>query len=323
VVNGIEALGISRNINQLISLYEADAEPERIKEVKKRLVSDAESIFRDYDLPTDQKLFVAMMEMYGKNLGERWLAPEYKRIREMCKGDFGSLAGKIYPKSPFTSRERFISFVNGFSKNSIKKAKNDIFYLLANDIADFLSRNVRDELTRINSEIQQLNRIYMAAQMEFEPDRVFYPDANSTLRVTYGQVKGYFSRDAVYFTHYTTLKGIMEKDNPEIYDYNVPEKLRELYRKRDFGRYTQDGEVPVCFIANNHTTGGNSGSPVINAEGHLIGVNFDRAWEGVASDMAFNPEQSRNISLDIRYALFIIDKFAGAGYLLKEMTIIE
>lgn len=323
VVNGIDAIGISRNINQLISLYEADAEPERIKEVKERLVSDAESIFRDYDLPTDQKLFVAMMEMYGKNLEERWLAPEYKRIREMCKGDFGSLAGKIYPKSPFTSRERFISFVNGFSKNSIKKAKSDIFYLLANDIADFLSRNVRDELTRINSEIQQLNRIYMAAQMEFEPDRVFYPDANSTLRVTYGQVKGYFSRDAVYFTHYTTLKGIMEKDNPEIYDYNVPEKLRELYRKRDFGRYTQDGEVPVCFIANNHTTGGNSGSPVINAEGHLIGVNFDRAWEGVASDMAFNPEQSRNISLDIRYALFIIDKFAGAGYLLKEMTIIE
>ncbi|MGB4292907.1 MAG: S46 family peptidase [Bacteroidales bacterium] len=323
VVNGIEAIGISRNINQLISLYEADAEPERIKEVKKRLVSDAESIFRDYDLPTDQKLFVAMMEMYSKNLEDRWLAPEYKRIREMCKGDFGSLAGKIYPKSPFTSRERFISFVNGFGKNSIKKAKNDIFYLLANDIVDFLSRNVRDELTRINSEIQQLNRIYMAAQMEFEPDRVFYPDANSTLRVTYGQVKGYFSRDAVYFTHYTTLKGIIEKDNPEIYDYNVPEKLRELYRKRDFGRYTQDGEVPVCFIANNHTTGGNSGSPVINAEGHLIGVNFDRAWEGVASDMAFNPEQSRNISLDIRYALFIIDKFAGAGYLLNEMKIIE
>jgi hypothetical protein len=115
----------------------------------------------------------------------------------------------------------------------------------------------------------------------------------------------------------------MEKDNPEIYDYDVPAKLKELYQKRDFGRYTQDGEVPVCFIANNHTTGGNSGSPVLNAEGQLIGVNFDRAWEGVASDMAFNPDQSRNISLDIRYALFLIDKFAGAGYLLKEMTIIE
>jgi len=323
VVNGIEAMGISRNINQLVRLYEAGAEAGQIKEVKERLVSAAESIFRDYDMPTDQKLFVAMMEMYGKNLEEKWLSPEYKRIREMCRGDFRSLAGKIYPKSPFTSKERFISFVNGFSKNSITKAKKDLFYLLTNDIDDFLSRNIRDELTRLNSEIQQLNRLYMAAQMEFEPHRVFYPDANSTLRVTYGEVKGYFSRDAVYFTHYTTLKGIMEKDNPEIYDYNVPEKLKELYRNRDFGRYTQNGEVPVCFVADNHTTGGNSGSPVINAEGHLIGVNFDRAWEGVASDMAFNPEQSRNISLDIRFALFIIDKFAGAGYLLKEMTIIE
>jgi hypothetical protein len=163
----------------------------------------------------------------------------------------------------------------------------------------------------------------MAAQMEFDKEKVFYPDANLTLRVTYGQVKGYKAKDAVNYTCYTTLKGIMEKNNPDIYDYDVPDKLKEIYQKRDFGRYTQEGEVPVCFIADNHTTGGNSGSPVINAEGQLIGVNFDRAWEGVASDMEFNPDQSRNISLDIRYALFIIDKFAGAGYLLKEMTIIE
>ena len=115
----------------------------------------------------------------------------------------------------------------------------------------------------------------------------------------------------------------MEKDNPEIYDYNVPESLKVLYRSKDYGRYTQNGEVPVCFIATNHTTGGNSGSPVLNADGHLIGINFDRAWEGIASDLAYNPDQSRNISLDIRYALFIIDKFAGAGYLLNEMKIIE
>jgi hypothetical protein len=119
------------------------------------------------------------------------------------------------------------------------------------------------------------------------------------------------------------VKGIIEKDNPEIYDYAVPARLKELYRTGDFGRYAENGEMHVCFIADNHTTGGNSGSPVLNANGQLIGVNFDRAWEGVASDMSFNPEQSRNISLDIRYALFIIDKFAGAGYLLKEMTIVE
>jgi hypothetical protein len=176
---------------------------------------------------------------------------------------------------------------------------------------------------RLSGEIQDLNRIYMAAQMEFDKEKMFYPDANFTLRVSYGQIKGYKPKDAVRFTCYTTLKGIMEKDNPDIYDYHVPEKLKDLYQKKDYGRYTQDCEVPVCFIADNHTTGGNSGSPVINGEGQLIGINFDRAWEGVASDMAFNPEQSRNISLDIRYVLFIIDKFAGAGYLLKEMTIIE
>jgi hypothetical protein len=163
----------------------------------------------------------------------------------------------------------------------------------------------------------------MNLQMEYDKNRLFYPDANLTMRVAYGSVKGYYSKDAVYFKHFTTLKGIMEKDNPDIYDYAVPEKLKQLYIKKDYGRYAQDGEVPVCFIADNHTTGGNSGSPVINAYGQLIGINFDRAWEGVASDMAFNPDQSRNISLDIRYALFIIDKFAGAGYLLKEMTIIE
>ena len=163
----------------------------------------------------------------------------------------------------------------------------------------------------------------MKLQMDFDSARIFYPDANSTLRVAYGTVQGYYPRDAVRFTCYTTLEGIMEKDNPEIYDYDVPDKLKDLYEKRDYGRYAYNGELPVCFIASNHTTGGNSGSPVINSEGQLIGINFDRAWEGVASDMAFNPSQSRNISLDIRYALFLIDKFAGAGYLLDEMTLVE
>jgi len=263
------------------------------------------------------------MKMYGENVDVKWQTPEYIKYKNQVKGDFAAIADKLYNQSVFTDEARFTAFVNGFSKSSVAKLQKEIFYVLVNDANDFLAKNVREELGRINGEIQQLNRLYMAAQMEFEKDKLFYPDANGTLRVSFGQVMGYRSKDAVYFTHYTTLRGIMEKDNPEIYDYDVPDKLKELYKNRDFGRYTQDGEVPVCFIANNHTTGGNSGSPVINAEGHLIGVNFDRAWEGVASDMAFNPEQSRNISLDIRYALFIIDKFAGAGYLLKEMKIVE
>jgi hypothetical protein len=185
------------------------------------------------------------------------------------------------------------------------------------------SEQITPSYYQLNNDIRMLDRMYMKAQMEFQPDKVFYPDANGTIRVTYGKVKGYYPKDAVYYQHFTTLEGIMEKDNPEIYDYDVPDRLKELYESKDYGRYSQDGKMPVCFIATNHTTGGNSGSPVINAEGHLIGINFDRAWEGVMSDLMFNPEKCRNISIDIRFALFIIDKFAGARYLLDEMELVD
>jgi hypothetical protein len=290
---------------------------------KINLIEAGRSFFRNYSKTTDKKLFIAVMKMYGENIDMKWQAPDYIRLKNSCKGDFESVADRLYERTVFVDEEKFDAFVAGFNKKSLAKLDKDPFYKLAVNVTDFLNVSVRPELGRINSEIQKLNSDYMTVQMKFEKDKIFYPDANSTLRITYGTIKGYYSKDAVYFAPYTTLRGIIEKDNPKIYDYNVPEKLRKLYTTGDFGRYAQNGEIPVCFIANNHTTGGNSGSPVINADGQLIGVNFDRAWEGVASDMAFNPEQSRNISLDIRYALFIIDKFAGAGYLLNEMTIIE
>jgi hypothetical protein len=156
-----------------------------------------------------------------------------------------------------------------------------------------------------------------------QPERKFYPDANLTLRLTYGKIADYYPMDAVHYNYYTTLDGIIEKDNPDIYDYNVPQKLKELYANKDYGIYGENGKMPVCFIASNHTTGGNSGSPVLNSNGELIGINFDRNWEGTMSDIMYDPNQCRNISLDIRYALFIIDKYAGAGYLLKEMNIIQ
>ncbi len=321
--NGAEAVGFARYMIAFAGLYESDAESEKADVARNELINVAKGFFRDYNAGTDKKLFDAVMTMYGENLDAKWQAPEYFRIRNACKGNFRSFAEKMYGKTIFTDEERFISFVNNFNKESLAKLNRDPFYRLAKSAGDFLAANVRGELNRISSEIQRLNKDYMTLQMEFDKERVFYPDANSTLRVAYGNVQGYLSRDAVYFKHYTTLKGIIEKDNPDIYDYDVPDKLKQLYMNRDFGRYTQDGEVPVCFIANNHTTGGNSGSPVINAEGHLIGINFDRAWEGVASDMAFNPDQSRNISLDIRFVLFIIDKYADARYLLNEMTIVE
>jgi hypothetical protein len=323
VMNGAEIINFSRSLKTLSDLCESNSSEAEINIAKKNALTSSKDFFKDFNKSTDKKLFVAVMTMYGENLSPKSQTPEYIKLKKECKNDFQSLADKLYDRTIFSDEAKFNAFVSGFNKSSVSRLKKDQFYILANDAIEFLTNNVKGELARISGEIQKLNKTYMAAQMEFENEKLFYPDANSTLRVSYGEIKGYKSKDAVWYSYYTTLKGIMEKNNPEIYDYDVPLKLKELYLKKDFGRYAQDGEIPVCFIANNHTTGGNSGSPVINGDGQLIGVNFDRAWEGVASDMAYSPEQSRNISLDIRYALFIIDKFAGAGYLLKEMKIVE
>jgi len=320
---GAEAVGFARNIKALADLVKEKSSVEKIELMKINLIQSGNNFFQNYNLNTDKKLFAAVMTMYGETLDTKWQAPEYLRLKNLCKRNFASLADKLYNNSVFTDQVKFDTFVKKFNSASLPGLNKDPFYILIMNVNDFITANVRPELKRLNDDIKNLNTAYMSAQMEFEKNRVFYPDANSTLRITYGTVQGYFSRDAVYFTCYTTLKGIMEKDNPAIYDYDVPAKLKELYMTKDYGPYAQEGELPVCFIADNHTTGGNSGSPVINADGQLIGINFDRAWEGVASDLAFNPDQSRNISLDIRYALFLIDKFAGAGYLLNEMTIVE
>ena len=307
--------GSFRTAINMAALGNPDLEQELV-----RLKNVAADFFKDYDEAVAKRLFVAVMDLYGKNIGPEWQAQAYKELYTSCNGNFNSVTDKLFARSIFTDEKKVQELLGKFDA---KKVLKDPFYILASSANDLLDTRVRPELSALNTRVAGLNRAYMAAQMEKDSGKVFYPDANFTLRLTYGKVMGYDSRDAVYFKHFTTLTGVMEKDNPEIYDYNVPGKLRELYQKKDFGRYAINGDVPVCFIANNHTTGGNSGSPVLNAEGQLIGINFDRAWEGVASDMMFNPLQSRNISLDIRYVLFIIEKFAGADYLMQEMTLAE
>jgi len=320
---GIEAFSLARRAGELAMLFGKNADTETIRKTKENLLNSARDFFKDYNMETDKKLFIALMKMYGEALDGKWFTPGYVKLNNSCKGDFSKIADKIYSHSFLPDEQRYIAFIDGFDKSSTGRLKRDKFYSFSLDAVKFLADSVRSELTLLNSELQNLNRRYMKAQMEFENNRTFYPDANSTLRIAYGTIKGYYSKDAVFFKPVSTLKGIIEKDNPAIYDYDVPDKLKELYSRREYGRYAVNGDLPVCFIADNHTTGGNSGSPVINADGCLVGINFDRAWEGVASDMAFNPDQSRNISLDIRFALFVIDKFAGAGYLLDEMTIID
>jgi hypothetical protein len=318
-----EVINFSLVMRSLAEMVKNNDDAGKILAAKSSLLESGRNFFKNYNQATDKKLFVAVMELYKDNLDIKWQIPEYISLYNSCKGDFSAIVDKLYKQSPFTDEANFGKFVKEFGKSDVSKLNKDPFFKLGTGATEFLTSKIRPELSKLIGTQQRLNRSYMSIQMEFDKTRTFYPDANLTLRLTYGTVQGYFPKDAVQYTCYTTLNGIIEKDNPEIYDYDVPAKLKDLYKAKDYGRYVQDGEVPVCFIANNHTSGGNSGSPVINADGQLIGVNFDRAWEGVASDMSFNPALSRNISLDIRYALFIIDKFAGAGYLLKEMTIIE
>ena len=300
-----------------------EGKTDEIEAYKKRLQASVKRTYKDYYQPLDKEIFAKMMSMYADNMDFNFMPVELKNANTKFKGNFTKYTNYVYSKSIFTNKEKLLAFLNSFDEKSLKKLKKDPLYKLYDDFINMYVEVLQPKISEQNMKMKRMNRLWMQAIMQFEKDKVLYPDANFTLRVAYGKVDTYYPRDGVEYLHYTTLKGIIEKDNPDIYDYRVPEKLKELYKSKDFGQYGENGRMHVCFTASNHTTGGNSGSPVLNAEGQLIGVNFDRNWEGTMSDIMYDPDMCRNISLDIRYALFLIDKYAGAGYLIDEMTIVK
>jgi hypothetical protein len=280
--------------------------------------------FKNYNVNTDKKIFAELMKIYFQDCDLAFQPKAFEAIKNKYKGDFSKFADDIYSKSFMSTIEKSTEFLNKYKAGSYKKLEKDPAYILATSIYNNYIDNIQGKLLGLSDKTDSLYRVYVKAMMEMQPDKRFYPDANSTLRVTYGKVNDYYPRDAVHYTHYTTIEGIMQKEDPAIYDYVVEPKLKALYKAKDYGRYAnKSGEMPVAFIGTNHTTGGNSGSPVLNAYGQLIGLNFDRNWEGTMSDVIYDPDQCRNITLDIRYCLFIIDKYAGADNLIKEMSIKE
>lgn len=303
--------------------FAASAAKEIASGNKDRVASMSESFFKDYYLPIDKESFVAIMTAFDKNVPEEF-HPEYMKDELAKYGNVSNWADAIFNDSVFADAEKVAKLEAADSAAMFA----DPAVRFANEFRNWYAKDVYPTEKHLNQEITLLYRDYMRGQMEFEPKKAFFPDANLTLRVAYGSISGYSPADGAYYKPQSTLEGIMQKDNPEIFDYNIPQRLRDIYAAKDYGRWAITGDnsqktVPVCFIATNHTSGGNSGSPVINKDGNLIGLNFDRVWEGTMSDIVFDPDYCRNISLDIRYVLFTIDKLAGADHLLKEMVFVK
>ena len=290
-----------------------EATEENFSETLQKHRVAAADFYKNYNPEVDREIFE---KMASKQAGKSAAAvPDPAQIE------------RFYTKSVFTQPQKMLALLQDFKPAQRKLIQNDPLYRYALSVYDTYLSNIAPAVTRVRRQIDSLQRLYMRGQMEmktFSGPEMLYPDANFTMRVAYGQVNGFSPSDGLVCKPYTTLKGIMEKENPDIYDYVVEERLKELYRNADYGRYANKrGEMPVAFIGTNHTTGGNSGSPVLNAEGNLVGINFDRNWEGTMSDIRYDAQMCRNIMLDIRYCLFIIDKFAGARRLINELEIVE
>lgn len=320
----IEIIDLAGRFARLVDESKKVDNEENIEKNVERLLSTIDSHFKNYYQPIDKEIAAEVISMYFQNAPKQFLPQIIKDIEKKFKGDFEKYSDQLFEKSIFADKEKLVELLNNYSSKDYKKIEKDPAYQLHREVVTFYQKNIQPDYSRIADELDNLDKIYVAGLRKMQSDKVFYPDANSAFRVSYGQVKGYDPKDGVQFKYQTTLTGIIEKDNPDVYDYRVPEKLKELYASKNFGEYTtSNGDVPVCFVGTNHTTGGNSGSPVLDAEGRLIGINFDRAWEGVMSDITYKPEICRNIMLDVRFVLFIVDKFAGAQNLIDEMSIVK
>lgn len=312
-----ELLTIGYRLYQLEQAYTAKGE-QAFNDRKANTIAALEGVYKDFNKNVDEKVFEQIIALYGTK------APKQFLPQELVNADYQKLTTEVYGQSKLVDYGSLKLLLEGDAKTVIAKLNSDRGYQVIKSMTEAYIKNVAPKYEEINLKIAALQRTYMKGILELSPkDARIFPDANSTLRVTYGKVQGYEPRDATYYEPVTYLDGVMEKYIPGDYEFDVPQKLIELYNKKDYGPYGVNGKMPVCFIGTNHTTGGNSGSPAIDAKGNLIGLNFDRVWEGTMSDIYYDPSICRNIMVDIRYVLFIIDKYAGAKHLIDEMKIVN
>ncbi|MFP4488709.1 MAG: S46 family peptidase [Bacteroidales bacterium] len=316
---GSELPGMARSAQGLLAALSGDDEEaviEAIEELKER----ADGFYKDYNAPTDKKATTAMIKVFKEDIDPQYWPDFVTQIDKQFNGDIESYVDYLFDNSIFTSRDRLMSFLDSPDAETLETdpaLKNGMDVIM-------VYRDLMQRSGKFSSDLTRGRRLYIAGLREMDPELVQYPDANFTMRLTYGSVLPYQPKDAVIYKHYTTMEGVMEKYVPGDYEYDLPDDFIQLYNEKKYGRYADPaGHMPVCFLTNNDITGGNSGSPVINGKGELIGLAFDGNWEAMSGDVAFEPDLQRCINVDIRYVLWVMDIYAGAGHLVEEMDIRE
>ena len=317
----VEALSYSFRFSGIKRALAADNE-EQLKGAVERVKGGIEDHFKDYNKEIDRKVFAAMMKAYSEDIPKENQPEAFKKMVAKYKMNFNKMSEVMYAKSIFADKAKVEAFL---MKPSSKVFDKDPLYNVMASILNHYRSDISPKIRKENEGLQRSERLFVKGLREMNSDKVYAPDANSTMRFTYGQVGNYDPRDAVAYSHITTAKGILEKEDPNNPEFVVPSKLKKLIQDKDYGQYVdkKTGELVVNFIANNDITGGNSGSPMINGNGELIGTAFDGNWEAMSGDIAFEPELQRTIGVDIRYTLFIIDKYAGAKHLIDEMKLVK
>lgn len=316
----IEAISYSRQFSGLEEALTAK-DDEKTAKLVEALKGGLDAHYKDYDKTIDRKVFAAMLKAYYEDIPKDQQAEDFKALVKKYKMDWNKWANDAYAKTIFADKAKTAAFLN---KPSASKISKDPLYKVLTPIYNYYLETVRPKIQEGTEGLERSKRLFVKGLREMNSDKVYAPDANSTMRFTYGNVKSYDPRDAVDYDYITTAQGILEKEDPTNPEFVVPEKLKTLIQKKDYGQYAdENGNLIVNFIANNDITGGNSGSPMINGKGELIGTAFDGNWEAMSGDIAFEKDLQRTIGVDIRYTLFIIDKYAGAKHLIEEMNIVK
>lgn len=324
-INAVELIGLAKRYNDLaMKSFDPRISKDELAEAAKQTRSFTRRFYKNFNINIDAEVFATMLHAYAENVPQKYQPEFLTNIALDNPNGWMQLAHEVYSQSVFADTLGIATLLTDFDSTTAKLIMNDNVFRIYNDFETIFTTKVNGRFYQIQDSLNLLYRTYVKGLMEFQSDKNFFPDANLTLRITYGKIKGFEPKDGVVYSPFTTLDGIAEKAAlKDVADYRPPQKLMELHSKKDYGKYAVNGTVPVAFIATNHTTGGNSGSPILNAEGNLIGLNFDRCWESTMSDVMYDPNYCRNIALDIRYVLFIIDKFANAQHLINEMVILN